>query len=152
MTTPVLLFDLNDGIGLQRVDLDEGASYILEEGTLCVDAEHATRENIVNGTGHPRREELDRHRLELASMMSNDAPTWYNPTGKSASTIDHVAIPLGLWDNVTSGGPLRRMARHLQIFGCNTTPRRTQVFGDMGAVALMDGAGELCELVGPLRF
>ncbi len=32
--------------------------------------------------------------------------------------------------------------------GCNPTPWCTQFFGDMGALALMDGAGELCELVG----
>ena len=156
MTTPVLLFDINNGTGLQRVDLDKGASYIFEDCILCIDEEHAKRENTVNGAGHLAREVLDRRRLVLAAMMSNDAPTWYNPTGKSASTIDYVAIPLGLWDSTHDLGAIFGVtwmdlmdgAKIDGSIGCNATPRRTQFSGDMGALALMDGAGELCELVG----
>ena len=106
--TPVIFFDLNDGLGLQRSESGRGWEWTEVQ---CVTKEAARREN--GCAGKLMREMLEKHGLCSISASLDARDTWYGNRGQS-SLIDHLCIPLGLVRSNTKAGVLARLGKEIQ--------------------------------------
>ena len=80
---------------------------------MCVTPEAARLENYQQGAGHLFRNILTKFDLISASSAMRPGDTYF---GQRCSTlIDHVCIPIGLFDHVLGGGPLRTLGRRLML-------------------------------------
>ena len=99
-TTPIVLMDANDGIGLE---LRAGRYRPVE--TQCIAAAGSRREH----TAGKRLRDLDHMRARSAEL---GGPTWFGNEGQ-ATLIDYVWAPAAL--PLRCSGPLRRLAQELQL-------------------------------------
>ena len=102
-TTPIVLMDANDGIGLE---LRAGRCCSVE--TQCIAAAGARREHAA---GKRLREIMEKHHMRATSAEMG-GPTWFGSEGQS-SLIDYVWAPTAL--PLRCSGPLRRLAAELQL-------------------------------------
>ena len=103
-TTPVVLLDANDGVGLEV----RNGRY-REVGTQCMSAAGARR--VEHIAGKRLREITEKHHMRAASAEQGGS-TWFGDEGAS-TLIDYVwareALPL------RCSGPLRRLASAIQL-------------------------------------
>ena len=102
-TTPIVLMDANDGIGLE---LRAGRYHSVE--TQCIAEAGARREHAA---GKRLREIMEKHHMR-ATSADMGGPTWFGSEGQ-ASLIDYVWAPAAL--PFRCSGPLRRLAAELQL-------------------------------------
>ena len=102
-TTPIVLMDANDGIGLE---LRAGRYRSVE--TQCIAAAGLRREHAA---GKRLREIMEKHHMRATSAEMG-GPTWFGNEGQ-ASLIDYVWAPAAL--PLRCSGPLRRLAAELQL-------------------------------------
>ena len=102
-TTPIVLMDANDGIGLE---LRAGRYRPVE--TQCIAAAGSRREHTA---GKRLREIMEKHHMRAMSAEMG-GPTWFGNEGQ-ASLIDYVWAPAAL--PLRCSGPLRRLAAELQL-------------------------------------
>ena len=102
-TTPIVLMDANDGIGLE---LRAGRYRSVE--TQCIAAAGSRREHAA---GKRLREIREKHHMRATSAELG-GPTWFGNEGQ-ASLIDYVWAPAAL--PLRCSGPLRRLAAELQL-------------------------------------
>ena len=103
-TTPIVLMDANDGIGLE---LRAGRCCSVE--TQCIAAAGARREHAA---GKRLREIMEKHHMRATSAEMG-GPTWFG-SERQSSLIDYVWAPAAL--HLRCSGPLRRLAAELQLF------------------------------------
>ena len=102
-TTPIVLMDANDGIGLE---LRAGRYRPVE--TQCIAAAGARREHAA---GKRLREIMEKHHMRATSAEMG-GPTWFG-SERQSSLIDYVWAPAAL--PLRCSGPLRRLAAELQL-------------------------------------
>ena len=102
-TTPIVLMDANDGIGLE---LHAGRYRPVE--TQCIAAAGLRREH---SAGKRLREIMEKHHMRATSAEMG-GPTWFGNEGQ-ASLIDYVWAPAAL--PLRCSGPLRRLAAEVQL-------------------------------------
>ena len=102
-TTPIVLMDANDGIGLE---LRAGRYRSVE--TQCIAAAGSRRDHTA---GKRLREIMEKHHMRATSAEMG-GPTWFGNEGQ-ASLIDYVWAPAALL--LRCSGPLRRLAAELQL-------------------------------------
>ena len=102
-TTPLVLMDANDGIGLE---LRAGRYCSVE--TQCLAAAGARREHAA---GKRLREIMEKHHMR-ATSAEMEGPTWFG-SERQSSLIDYVWAPAAL--PLRCSGPLRRLAAELQL-------------------------------------
>ena len=100
-TTPVVLMDANDGIGME---LRAGRYHPVY--CQCIAAAGARREHVA---GRRLREIMEKHHMRATSAELGGA-TWFGDTG--SSLIDYVSAPTAL--PLRCSGPLRKLAAELQ--------------------------------------
>ena len=104
-TTPIVLMDANDGIGLE---LHAGRYRPVD--TPCISSAGARREHAA---GKRLREVMEKHHMR-ATSAERGGPTWFKNEGQS-TLIDYVWAPTTL--PLRCSGPLRRLAAELQLIG-----------------------------------
>ena len=102
-TTPIVLMDANDGIGLER----RAGRYCSVE-TQCIAAAGARREHAA---GKRLREIMEKHHMRATSAEMG-GPMWFG-SERQSSLIDYVWAPAAL--PLRCSGPLRRLAAELQL-------------------------------------
>ena len=106
-TTPIVLMDANDGIGLE---LRAGRYRPVE--TQCIAAAGSRREHTA---GKRLREIMEKHHMRARSAELG-GPTWFGNEGQ-ATLIDYVWAPAAL--PLRCSGPLRGLAAELQLIRTN---------------------------------
>ena len=102
-TTPIVLMDANDGIGLE---LRAGRYRSVE--TQCIAGAGTRREHAA---GKRLREIMENHHMRATSSEIR-GPTWFG-SERQSSLIDYVWAPAAL--PLRCSGPLRRLAAELQL-------------------------------------
>ena len=102
-TTPVVLMDLNDGMGKEVVGGFERPIPSTAVGDACRSVEH--------WAGHSMREFAEEHDMVVVDSFYHTGPTYYGAGTKSYT--DHILLPQGVLPNVeyccTAMGAMKRL-------------------------------------------
>ena len=88
---PYIYMDLNSGVGVEKNDCIESNIESKALGPF-----NRAKENFV---GTAVRTFLEKWDMFLPMTASKQIPTFYSITNHSMSHIDHIAVPLSVWEN-----------------------------------------------------